>query len=225
MKTIKDIRVYKSGLRNESGIEVSTSFADKKLNAMIQRVVMKLREHEFSLGEFDHLYINFIPFDKAENIWLSEEVDRYHPWLRNCYVPVDAELYNNLRSPDSYDSIIQCISTVLVTNFSKQDFDETLILSCVQQAVEQGEAMLMKFKEKISAKRKAVVFLRYLDTCRFYPLLRVYDLNDQILLERDLPETLTLDYFGQIQVSTKRVAIKPRKNAFTAQDTALVFEY
>lgn len=225
MKTIKDIRVFKSGLKNKSGIEVSTSFADKKLNAMIQRVVMKLREHEFSLGEFDHLYINFIPCDETENIWLSDGVDRYHPWFRNCYVPVDAELYSNLRSSASYDSIIQCITTVLVTYFSKQDFDEALILSCVQQAVEQGENMLMKFKEKAIAKRKAVVFLRYLDTCRFYPLLRVYDLDEQILLEKDLPETLTLDYLGQIQVSTKRVAIKPRKNAFTTHDTALVFEY
>ena len=225
MKIIKDIRLYKSGLQSESGTEVSTSFADKKLNAMIQRIVMKLREHEFSFGDFDHLYINFIPFNKAENIWLSDEVDRYHPWFRNCYVPVDAELYNNLRSSASYDSIIQWITTVLVTCFSKEDFDEALILSCVQQAVEQGENMLMKFKEKTSAKRKAVVFLRYLDTCRFYPLLRVYDLNHQILLERDLPEALTLDYLGEIQISTKWVAIKPRKNAFTTHDTALVFEY
>lgn len=225
MKIIKDIRIYKSGLQSESSTEVSTSFADKKLNAMIQRVVMKLREHEFSLGEFDHLYINFIPCDETENIWLSDEVDRYHPWFRNCYVPVDAELYSNLRSSASYDSIIQCITTVLVTYFSTEDFDEAHILSCVQQAVEQGEAMLMKFKEKSNAKRKAVVFLRYLDTCRFYPLLRVYDLNDQILLERDLPETLTLDYLGEIQVSTKRVAIKPRKNAFTTQNPVLAFEY
>lgn len=225
MKIIKDIRVYKSGLQNGSGAEVSTSFADKKLNAMIQRIVMKLRENEFSFGDFDHLYINFIPCDETENIWLSDEVDRYHPWFRNCYVPVDAELYSNLRSSASYDSIIQCITTVLVTYFSTEDFDEASILSCVHQAVEQGESMLMKFKEKTSAKRKAVVYLRYLDTCRFYPLLRVFDMDDHILLEKDLPETLTLDYLGEIQISMKRVTIKPRKNAFTTQNTALVFEY
>lgn len=225
MKIIKDIRVYKSGLQSESGTEVSTSFADKKLNAMIQRVVMKLREHEFSLGDFDHLYINFIPSDEAEHIWLSDEVDRYFPWLRNCYVPVDTELYNNLRSTASYDNIIQWITTVLVTYFSTEDFNEARILSCIHQAVEQGESMLMKFKEKTSAKRKAVVYLRYLDTCRFYPLLRVFDLDNHILLEKDLPETLTLDYLGEIQVSTKRVAIKPRKNAFTTQNPVLAFEY
>ena len=83
----------------------------------------------------------------------------------------------------------------------------------------------MKFKEKTSSKRKAVIFLRFLDSCKFYPLLRVYDADDNLLLEKDLPEAITLDYLGDIQVSAKRVTIKPRKNAFTKQTDPLVFEY
>ena len=85
--------------------------------------------------------------------------------------------------------------------------------------------MLMKFKEKSSAKRKAIVFLRFLDTCKFYPLLKVYDENDKLLYEKNLPEAMTLDYLGDIQISTKRVTIKPRKNAFTTQYEPLVFEF
>ena len=224
-KIIKDIRLYKSELQNEFGDCVTTSFADKKLNAITQRVVMKLRENEFSLGEFDHLYINFIPSDMGGKMYLSDDVDRYHPWYRNCYVPVDVELYSNLRSADAYDAIIHWISAVLVTYFSTDDFDQAHILACVQQAVDQGEDMLMKFKEKISAKRKAFLYLRFLDTCRFYPLLRVYDTEDRLLFEKDLPETVSLDALGEIQVSTKRVTIKPRKNAFTKQTNPLIFEY
>ena len=224
-KIIKDIRLYKSGLQNEFGDCVTTSFADKKLNAITQRVVMKLRENEFSLGEFDHLYINFIPSDMGGKMYLSDDVDRYHPWYRNCYVPVDVERYSNLRSADAYDAIIHWISTVLVTYFSTDDFDQAHILACVQQAVDQGEDMLMKFKEKISAKRKAFLYLRFLDTCRFYPLLRVYDAEDRLLFEKDLPETVSLDALGEIQVSAKRVTIKPRKNAFTKQTNPLIFEY
>ena len=224
-KIIKDIRLYKSGLQNEFGDCVTTAFADKKLNAITQRVVMKLRENEFSLGEFDHLYINFIPSDMGGKMYLSDDVDRYHPWYRNCYVPVDVELYSNLRSADAYDAIIHWISTVLVTYFSTDDFDQAHILACVQQAVDQGEDMRMKFKEKISAKRKAFLYLRFLNTCRFYPLLRVYDTEDRLLFEKDLPETVSLDALGEIQVSAKRVTIKPRKNAFTKQTNPLMFEY
>ena len=186
---------------------------------------MKLRENDFSLGDFDHLYINFTPCDMDGEMRLSDDVDRYHTWFRNCYVPVETELYNNLRLPESYDSIVHWVSTVLITYFPTKEFDEARILSCIREAAAQGEEMVMKFKEKISTKRKAVIFLRYLDTCKFYPLLRVYDTEDNLLFERNLPEALTLDYLGEIQVSTKRVTIKPRKNAFTTDNTPLVFEY
>lgn len=223
-KIISDIRLFKSESKNEYGY-VTDSFADKKLNAIVKRVVMKLRENAFSLGEFDHLYINFTICDGAAKIELSNEIDRYHPWYRYCTVPVEMDFYQKLGRPEAYNGIFHRISEVLVTCFSTEDFDESRIRSCVHQAIEQGEEMCMRFKEKVSTKRKAVVYLRYLDTCRFYPLLRVYDMEDNLLLEKDLPETLTLDYLGDIQISMKRVIIKPRKNTLTTQKSAMVFEY
>ena len=224
-KTISDIRLYKSESRNEYGVYNTEPFADKKLNAIVQRVVMKLRENEFSLGDFDHLYINFTTCDMTEKMYLSDEVDKYHPWYRYCTIHVEKDIYDKLNFSESYDCIIQCISNVIVTYFSSQEFNETRILSCVQQAIEQGENMLMKFKEKVSTNRKAIIYLRFLDTCKFYPLLRVYDTEDNLLLEKDLPEAIMLDYLGDIQVGTKQVTIKPRKNAFTQQNTPLVFKY
>ena len=186
---------------------------------------MKLRENEFSLGEFDHLYINFTTCEMAEEMKLSHKVDRYHPWYRYCDVHIGNDLYQKLGSQEAQNDIILLIRNVLVTYFASDSFDESRIISCVQQAVEQGENMLMKFKEKVTTKRKAVVFLRFLDSCRFYPLLRVYDTEENLLFEKDLPEAVMLDYLGEIQVSTKRVTIKPRKNAFTEQNEPLFFEY
>ena len=153
--------------QNEHGGYISYSFGDKRLNAAVKRVVMKLRENEFSLGEFDHLYINFITCDISENMKLSDKTDRYHPWLRYCDVHVDKDLFQKLGSPETWNDIIHWISTILITYFVSEDFDETRILSCVQQAVEQGENMLMNFKEKVSTSRKAVFFLRILDSCKF----------------------------------------------------------
>ena len=164
-KIISDIRLYKSESRNEHGIYAIESFSNKKLNAIIQRVVMKLRESEFSLGEFDHLYINLTTCDIGEKAILSDYVDKYHPWYRYCLVHIEKDMYNKLDSLEDYGYIIQCVRNILVTYFSSQDFDETRILSCVQQAVEQCENMLMKFKEKVSTNRRAVIFLRYLDSC------------------------------------------------------------
>ena len=224
-KIISDIRLYKSEAQNEYGGYITVSFGDKKLNAIIKRMVMKLRENEFSLGEFDHLYIKFTTSDVPENMEISDQVDRYHPWYRYCNVHVEKDLFEKLGRPETWNDIVHLISTVLITYFSSENFDEASILSCIRQAIEQGEEMLMKFKEKVSTKRKAVVFLRFLDSCKFYPLLRVYDSEDNLLFEKDLPETVMLDYLGEIQVSTKRVTIKPRKNAFTTQAKPLSFEY
>jgi hypothetical protein len=224
-KIISDIRLYRSESQNEYGVYATESIAEKKLNAIVQRVVMKLREYEFSLGEFDHLYINFTTCDIGKKTILSDYVDKYHPWYRYCLVHIEKDTYDKLDSIENYDYIVQWIRNILVTYFSSQDFDQTCILSCVQQAVDQSENMLMKFKEKISTNRKAVIFLRYLDSCKFHPLLRVYDAEDNLLFEKDLPEAVMLDYLGDIQVSPKRVTIKPRKNAFSAQVAPLVFEY
>lgn len=225
-RKISDIRLFKSKSQNEyGGGYITERLGDKKLNAIVTRVVMKLRENEFSLGEFDHLYINFTTCDMAEKMELSDKVDRYHPWFRYCNIHVEEDLYNNLGFPETWNEIILCVQNALTTFFTSEDFGETHIISCVQQAVEQGEGMLMKFKEKTSSKRKVVVFLRCLDTCMFYPLLRVYDAEENLLLEKNLPEGVTLDYLGDIQVSAKRVTIKPRKNAYTTQNNPLFFEY
>lgn len=224
-KIISDIRLYKSESQNEYGGYVTVSFGDKKLNAIVKRVVMKLRENEFSLGEFDHLYINFTTCDMTEEMNLSDKVDNYHPWYRYCSVHIEKNLYNKLGSLETWNDIIQWMSNILVTYFASEDFDKERIFSCVQQAVNQGEDMLMKFKEKTIANRKVAIFLRFRDTCMFYPLLRIYDIEGNLLFEKDLPEAATLDYLGDIKVSTKRVAISPRKNAFTRQMTSLIFEY
>lgn len=225
MRIIEDIRLYKSDEKNQYDIPITQGFSDKKLNAMVHRIVMKLRENGFSLGDFDHLYINFVTYDIPERIYLSEEIDRYHPWYRNCFVSIEKELYVGIESSDNYDYIINTIKKVLITHFVSGNVDEVFISSCFSQAIEQGERMIMKFKEKKSTKRKAIIFLRYLDDCIYHPLLRVYDMNENILFERDLPKTLMLDYLGEIQVSTKRIVIKPRKNAFSAKKREMVFEY
>ena len=224
-KIIADIRLFKSDSQNEYGGYNTESFGDKKLNAIVHRIVMKLREENFSFGNFDHLYINFTICDVSENIKLSDNVDRYHPWYRYCDIHIDDKSFQKLGNSEALDDIIHWLSTVLVTCFSSETFNESDILSCIHQAVEQGENMAMEFKEKITAKRKAVIYLRFLDSCKYYPLLKVFDKEDNLLFKTDLPKTIELDYLGNIQVSEKRVTIKPRKNALTTNINPMIFDY
>ena len=224
-RIIADIRLFRSEGRTESGHFDMVSFGDKRLNAVVKRIVMKLREHGFSMGEFDHLYINFTLCELAAPMELSQEVDRYHPWFRHCHVRVAREVYESLGTMDCHEHIIPIIGDVLMAFFARADFDEARIRDCIREAVTGGEGMLVPFKEKATAKRRAVLYLRFLDSCRYAPLLRVYDGAGDLLLERDLPQMVTLDALGELQVGLKKVTVKPRKNALTAGKKPMIFEY
>lgn len=225
MKIIKDIRIYKSDVENIEG-SWPRSFSGRKLNAIIMRIVMKLRENKFSFGEFDHLYINFTTCMVDGGIALAKRsIDRYHPWYRYYDVNVSEILFSKLEMPESSLEIIKLIERVLIEKFSTENFNETLIHSCFVEALEQGEDMLMKFKEKVTSKRKAIIYLRYLDNGQFFPLLRVLDMDNNILFETDMPKMEELIYLGDIQVSSKKVTVKPRKNSFTTSIQPLSFEY
>ena len=224
-RVIADIRLFKSEGRTESGHFDMVSFGDKRLNAVVKRIVMKLRENGFSMGDFDHLYINFTLCELSAPMELSQEVERYHPWFRHCHVRVPREVYASLGTVDSHEYIISIIGDVLTAFFASDDFDADSIRDCIREAVTGGEEMLVPFKEKATAKRRAVIYLRFLDSCRYAPLLRVYDGEGSLLLERDLPKMVTLDALGELQVGLKKVTVKPRKNALTAGKKPLVFEY
>ena len=52
-KIISDIRLFKSESQNEFGGYITDSIGDKKLNAIVKRVVMKLREADLLRSLFD----------------------------------------------------------------------------------------------------------------------------------------------------------------------------
>ena len=223
MSIIKDIRIYRCTVPNVTGVNPEV-FANPGLNIVANRICMKLRECEFSLGDFDHLYINLSTCIAEGDIRpAAKEPDRYHPWYRYYDVGVSKELYDSLEKPDCVPTVSLLIEKVLKTRFSTSEFDGDRISECVNEAVSQGADMLMKYKEKMSSQRRAVLYLRYLDNGKYFPLLRVYDNEENILLEEDLPESQTLDPYGQISVSSKRVTIKPRKNSWNDSEP-IVFE-
>ena len=213
MAIIQDIRIYRCKVENFTGVNPE-GFFNPKLCAVTRRICMKLREKEFSMGDFHHLYINLTTCLEEGTVKpANKEPDRYFPWYRYYDVGISQELYNILESEECIQSVAELLEKVLKSQFSTAEFNECKISDCISEAVTQGEDMLMKFKEKITSKGKAVLYLRYLDNGRYFPLLKVFDVNENLILEKDLPESQTLENFGQISLTSKKVTISPRKNS------------
>lgn len=204
MRLIQTIRLFKRGL-------VSIHFPERKYHAIPHRIAMKLRELGYSLDGFDHLYISFT-VDAVENCMeFSKYIDPYHPWYRMYNVQISEALFDKLESPESYDAILSLIESALVRISPK---DEDLVRRAIAEALDQGEQMLMLRKQKITSTRRAAVYLRCMDDEYYLPLLRVYDNEENLLFEADLPKTYDLTILGEIQVSRNRVTVKPRKNLY-----------
>ena len=165
MKIIKDIRVYKSCIENIDGHSLPSGFANAKLNIITTRIAMKLKENGFSLGDFDHLYINFTTCHIDGGMALSKRsVDRYHPWYRYYDIQVSDEIFTLLEHESASETTANLLENLLITYFTNYQFNKDLIAFCISQALSQGEKMLMAFKEKNSSKTKAIIYLRYLDS-------------------------------------------------------------
>lgn len=224
MTVIKDIRIYRSSIDNIDGNPLPIDFENRELHRIIHRIVMKLRENNFILGDFNHLYINLTTCCVENEIAPAKRSkDRYHSWYRYYDVEINRELFDMLESSQSTQLVIEIVERVLQEHFCTQQFDTQFIRACFSEAITQGEKMLMKFKEKKSAINTAIIYLRYMDNGRYFPLLRVYDKNNNLLLEKDLPETLELNAFGEIQLSKKNVTIKPKNNVFARNLEPMTF--
>ena len=224
MNTIKDIRIYRSQAENIAGNSLPHEFANKELSIMLHRIAMKLREHDFTLGDFNHLYVNLTTCMVDDKIAPSKRgKDRYFPRFRYYDVEISQPFFDTLETSDCIQSVIEIVEQVLIKYFCTAKHDSEFIRSCVSEAVEQEENMLVKFKEKRASKKQAIIYLRYLDNCRYFPLLRIFDLDDTMILEKDLPETNSLDAYGEIQLSSKKITIKPRKNQYARNSDPITF--
>ena len=137
---------------------------------------------------------------------------------------MDVDLYNNLDSDTNSSLIINWVEKALCL-FESEDFKINRINDCITEALEQKENMLMKYKEKEVNNKKAIIYLRFLDTCKYFPLLRLFDNKGTIILEKDLPESITLDYIGEILVKKENIVIKPKRNTFTKNLDNIVINY
>lgn len=217
---IKDIRLFRSAVPNVDGSPLPDYIDDRAADVTAHRIAMKLREGGFSLGDFDHLYINFTPcLPDGEIRPAARSVSRETTWYRFYDVSVDDVSVDDVGVNDTggvpTDRMIAAIERVLLEVFSTPE-TETLIRDSVRAAVTEGDRMLMRFKQKTNGSHTAVVYLRCTDDGRYVPLVCVYDADGQELARGEMAETVDLLSVGEVRLGAHKVTVLPRRNALTA---------
>lgn len=222
LKPISDIRPYRSRIENIDGNSLPSEFAPKELNIIINRIVMKLRESNFTLGDFDHIYLNFTTCLESGVILPSKRsVDTYHKWYRYYDIGVSEEKYHLLDTADCMDFIVEQIKKTLDAYFSSSGCS---VEDCISEALNKGENMMILYKTKQTSKLKASIYLQLLDSGEYLPNLFVYEQSGTDILHEKLPLTLDFMSLGEIQLSSKKVVVKPRNNSLARGLEPIIFE-
>ncbi|MBR2779644.1 MAG: hypothetical protein IKD85_05690 [Firmicutes bacterium] len=139
MKKISDIRIFKSLKPNVDRAPLPVGLASKQLFTTVRRIVLKLRENQFSLGVFDHLYLNFTTrVEEGEIILSSRTAPGGNNFFRFYNIGVSREQFDILEEPDQIPFILGKLEETMVRFFG-DDGREEIIRGSIRTAVEQGE--------------------------------------------------------------------------------------
>lgn len=127
LRAIKDIRLYESDEPNETGCALPRQLgrllpARSSFSYSAQRIARKLHELQFSIGEADHLYLNFTSCLDAGLIQVSTR----HPekWILYVDVGMDVVAFRSKslkeQEQDMLDYVFNALD-LLVTDKSQQE--------------------------------------------------------------------------------------------------------
>ena len=218
MNLIKDIRLFESNEPNEPGygfpcyIGKLYAFDSTECQEVIDRLMFLLRHMGFSLGEFDHLYLNFTTQLPHGELLTSNRIDRYHTWYRFVDAGCDMQTFNSWTLSQKNEFVISTIRRAIGLFTDAEGVK--LVDDSFDAVLRYGAELAIPYKEKQGNPYTVRVLVKITDDLDFIPIVRIYD-GDTLVSETVLPPYSRDPFilqFGTITVGKKAVRITPRKS-------------
>ena len=219
MNLIMDIRYYPSKIDNynhDTYLGTPYNLEDIWMaTSALKRFLLKLREIDFRLPGFDHIYISLTPKLNENEVVMSDKADPYHEFFREFYVGISPDFFNNLNEGKKNFLLIEKAVDVIQKYYCESDEEKANISQCAEMIMKNGEDEKIIFKEKKSDQYSVQVIVRVLNNGDFKVYVRII-CNQRIVKEIEYPRNLTQDelafQFGTISIGRKIVLIKPKKS-------------
>ena len=218
MNLMKDIRLFESNEPNESGFSLPSyigklyAFDSTECQPVIDRLLLLLRQKGFSLGEFDHLYLNFTTQLLHGEIVISNRIDRYHKWYRFVDAGCDVQQFNRWEFSQKREFVLSSIRRAIGLFTDAESVK--IVDDCFEEVLRYGAELAIRYKEKQGDPHTVRILVKITDDLDFIPIVRVLD-GDTLIREVVFPpysrDPFVLQ-FGTISVGKKSVRITPRKS-------------
>lgn len=217
---IQDIRLFESDVPNVDGNALPShmgkiyQYNHGDCLHVIQRLLFLLRHRGFGFDVFHHLYLNFTPCIPHNEV---REVNRYtireFSWFEYVDIGCDVTLFNGWSLEKKNIFILESIKrAVLLKAFAEQ---QKLFIDTFEEVLQNGENLLLPYKEKENQDFTVKIFTRITDELAFIPLIRVIDKEGTVKTEQRLRiygRDEFISQMGTITIGKSSVRIAPRKN-------------
>ena len=210
-KIIKDIRYY-GPINNNKSLTDNTYLIPTSYNFIGIRYSLKLREFEYYLDDYDHLYIYL---DSTSNLNEStmQKKDNYHPWFRRVNYGYSIEKMNNLNDTTKLEEINKITRNVLIKYCCDSDEDVKKVENVYNKIKEKGELLDILYKILKSGKKEVKFILNILDNGEVNVFAECEELYPtRILVKKFDNMSIVNCALGSIKIKNNMFIIIPKKN-------------
>lgn len=219
MNLIKDIRLFE---KREPDVDYTSTpnymrglyaFDDMDMQDIIQRLLFLLRHEGFTFGSFDHLYMNYTPsLPHGEVRHNQRSRDYYHPWYRFTDAGCDIELFKAMPLEGQRRFLSEAIQKAV--HLHSDEENAAIFDCCYEKVMEKGAELEIPYKEKLGEHLRITISTTISDEVDFLPIVRIFDLNGDLLLEERLRSYGRDEFilqFRSITLGKKTVRIQTSK--------------
>ena len=219
MNLIKDIRLFEKREPDVDGTGMPDhmrslyGFDGLDMQDIIQRLVFLLRHEGFTFEKFDHLYMNYTPsLPHGEVRYSQRSRDYYHPWYRYADAGCDIGIFKAMTMDEQRRFLAEAIRKAV--HIHANEINCGIFDRCYEQVMAHGPDLQIPYLEKSGDHLRLTISTTISDEVDFFPLVRIFDLDGNLLREHRLRSYGRDEFIMQFRTITlgkRSVRINPSK--------------